>query len=122
MRRKPIFHLSRYSFFLGIYMKNSQVQNYNSGIGRLIVEDYLTPLGLTIGDLAKALNIHRDTLSALLNGKASLTTGMAMKLGKALDINPGFLLSFQVVRDIRQLSNNKVFQEELDSIEPLIKK
>lgn len=122
MRRKPIFHLSCYSFFLGIYMKHSQASNYDSTIGRLIVEDYLTPLGLTIGDLAKTVNIHRDTLSALLNGKASLTTGMAMKLGKALAINPEFLLTFQVMQDIRQLSTNKTFQEELDSITPLIKK
>ena len=103
-------------------MKHSQASNYDSTIGRLIVEDYLTPLGLTIGDLAKTVNIHRDTLSALLNGKASLTTGMAMKLGKALAINPEFLLTFQVMQDIRQLSTNKTFQEELDSITPLIKK
>lgn len=103
-------------------MEHSRLQNYDSAIGKLILEDYLTPLNLTIGDLAKALNIHRNTLSALLNGKASLTTGMAIKLGKALNVSPEFLLTFQVMQDIRQLSNNKVFQEELDSITPLIKK
>ena len=103
-------------------MEHSRLQNYDSAIGKLILEDYLTPLGLTIGDLAKALNIHRNTLSALLNGKASLTTGMAIKLGKVLNVSPEFLLTFQVMQDIRQLSNNKVFQEELDSITPLIKK
>ena len=103
-------------------MEHSRLQNYDSAIGKLILEDYLTPLNLTIGDLAKALNIHRNTFSALLNGKASLTTGMAIKLGKVLNVSPEFLLTFQVMQDIRQLSNNKVFQEELDSIEPLIKK
>lgn len=103
-------------------MEHSRLQNYDSAIGKLILEDYLTPLNLTIGDLAKALNIHRNTLSALLNGKASLTTGMAMKLGKVLNVSPEFLLTFQVMQDIRQLSNNKVFQEELDNITPLIKK
>lgn len=103
-------------------MTHSRLQNYNAILGKLILEDYLTPLNLTIGDLAKTLNIHRNTLSALLNGKASLTTGMAMKLGKALGISPEFLLTFQVMQDIRQLKNNKVFQEELDNIEPLIKK
>ena len=103
-------------------MEHSRLQNYNTNLGKLILEDYLTPLNLTIGDLAKALNVHRNTISALLNGKASLTTGMAMKLGKALGISPEFLLTFQVMQDIRQLKNNKVFQEELDNIEPLIKK
>lgn len=103
-------------------MTHSRLQNYNTNLGKLILEDYLTPLNLTIGDLAKTLNIHRNTLSALLNGKASLTIGMAMKLGKALGISPEFLLTFQVMQDIRQLKNNKVFQEELDNIEPLIKK
>lgn len=103
-------------------MEHSRLQNYNTNLGKLILEDYLTPLNLTIEDLAKALNVHRNTISALLNGKASLTTGMAIKLGKALGISPEFLLTFQVMQDIRQLKNNKVFQEELDNIEPLIKK
>lgn len=103
-------------------MTHSRLQNYNTNLGKLILEDYLTPLNLTIGDLAKALNVHRNTISALLNGKASLTTGMAMKLGKALGVSPEFLLTFQVMQDIRQLKSNKVFQEELDNIEPLIKK
>lgn len=102
-------------------MTHSRLQNYNTNLGKLILEDYLTPLNLTIGDLAKALNVHRNTISALLNGKASLTTGMAMKLGKALGVSPEFLLTFQVMQDIRQLKSNKVFQEELDNIEPLIK-
>ena len=103
-------------------MTHSRLQNYNTNLGKLILEDYLTPLNLTIGDLAKALNVHRNTISALLNGKASLTTGMAMKLGKALGVSPEFLLTFQVMSNIRQLKSNKVFQEELDNIEPLIKK
>ena len=102
-------------------MTHSRLQNYNATLGKLILEDYLTPLNLTIGDLAKALNVHRNTVSALLNGKASLTTGMAMKLGKVLNVSPEFLLTFQVMQDISQLKNNKVFQEELDNIEPLIK-
>ncbi len=74
-------------------MTHSRLQNYNAILGKLILEDYLTPLNLTIGDLAKALNV-----------------------------SPEFLLTFQVMQDIRQLKNNKVFQEELDNIEPLIKK
>lgn len=101
-------------------MEHSRLQNYNTNLGKLILEDYLTPLNLAIGDLAKTLNVHRNTISALLNGKASLTTGMAMKLGKALGISPEFLLTFQVMQDIRQLKNNKVFQEELDNITPLV--
>lgn len=103
-------------------MTNSRLQNYNATLGKLILEDYLTPLNLTIGDLAKALNVHRNTVSALLNGKASLTTSMAIKLGKVLSVSPEFLLTFQVMSDIRQLSANKTFQEELATITPLIKK
>lgn len=47
-------------------MTHSRLQNYNTNLGKLILEDYLTPLNLTIGDLAKALNVHRNTISALL--------------------------------------------------------
>lgn len=103
-------------------MEHSRQQNYITTFGKFILEDYLTPLNLTIDDLANALNVHRNTVSALLNGKASLTTSMAIKLGKVLSISPEFLLTFQVMQDIRQLSANKTFQEELDTITPLIKK
>ncbi len=35
---------------------------------------------LTVGEIAAGLNVARQTLSAILNGKASVTPAMAMRL------------------------------------------
>lgn len=38
---------------------------------------------LTVGEIAKGLGVTRQTLSAILNGKASITPAMAMRLEEA---------------------------------------
>ena len=43
----------------------------------------LEPLGLTITDAAKALDVSRKTLSALLNGRFGISPEMALRLSKA---------------------------------------
>lgn len=46
----------------------------------VIKEDILPELGLSVTEAAKQLGINRVTLSRLLNGKASITAEMAMRL------------------------------------------
>ena len=44
---------------------------------------YLEPLELTITATAQALDISRKTLSAIINGRASVTSDMALRFAKA---------------------------------------
>jgi len=46
--------------------------------GEVLREDVLIPLGLTTTEAAKCLRVNRKTLSALLNGRISLTPQMAV--------------------------------------------
>jgi addiction module HigA family antidote len=51
--------------------------------GEIIREDCLKPLGLTVTDAAKGLDVSRQSLSELLNGRNGISPAMALRLEKA---------------------------------------
>jgi antitoxin HigA-1 len=51
--------------------------------GEIIREDCLAPLGLSVTAAAKWLGVSRHSLSELLNGRASVSADMAIRLEKA---------------------------------------
>lgn len=51
--------------------------------GEVLREDVMKPLSLTVTEAAKRLGVTRKTLSELLNGKASLSPEMAVRISKA---------------------------------------
>jgi len=53
--------------------------------GEIIKGLCLDPLGLTITEAATALDVSRKTLSSIINGRARITTEMAVRLSKAFD-------------------------------------
>jgi len=53
--------------------------------GEVIKELCLEPLGLTVTAAAKALDVSRKTLSAVLNGNAGVSPEMAIRLSIAFD-------------------------------------
>ncbi len=48
--------------------------------GEILKELVITPLDLTITDVAEHLNISRKTLSKVLNGRGAITPEMALRL------------------------------------------
>jgi antitoxin HigA-1 len=51
--------------------------------GEIIREDCLAPLGLSITEAAKGLDVSRGHLSDLLNGHSGISAEMALRLEKA---------------------------------------
>ena len=51
--------------------------------GEVLRDLCLTPLGLTVTDAARALDVSRKTLSAILNGRAGVSPEMAVRLSLA---------------------------------------
>ena len=50
-------------------------------VGGMLLEEYIKPLGVTQGEFAEALKIDRPALNAIINGRRSLSVGMAYGLG-----------------------------------------
>jgi len=61
---------------------------------------------LTIEEVAKGLKTTRKTLSAIINGKQSVTPEMALKLAKAFNTSPEFWMHAQESYDLAQARKN----------------
>ncbi len=68
--------------------------------GEIIAEDVLKPLGLSVTDAARALGIGRQALSAVLNGRASLTPEMAVRVEKSFGPKWEVLMRLQLQYDV----------------------
>jgi antitoxin HigA-1 len=70
--------------------------------GDFIRTEIIEPAGLTVTAAAKALRVSRPTLSSLLNGNASLSGDMALRIEKAFGVNMDTLMRMQSSYDIVQ--------------------
>ncbi len=70
--------------------------------GKIIKEDYLLPLSITIKDMAEALAVSRKTLSKIINERGAITPDMALRLSRAFDTTPDFWLNLQKNYDLWQ--------------------
>lgn len=72
-------------------------------IGRVIWNGILEPLSLSVTKAAEALGVRRATLSDLINGKATLTAEMALRIHKAFGPDVDHLLRMQAAYDAAQI-------------------
>lgn len=55
----------------------------------------MEPLDLTMGALAEALGVTRQTMVKIVNGKAGISPEMALRLSEAFDTTPDLWLAMQ---------------------------
>ena len=70
--------------------------------GTIVREDCLKPLRLSVTEGAKRLGVGRQTLSNLVNEKASLSIEMGYRLSKAFGSTPETWLGMQLAFDLAQ--------------------
>jgi addiction module HigA family antidote len=93
-----------------------QAQRKPTSVGDVLLYEYLEPTGLRINDLADMLQVHRNTVSKLLNNNSKLTTDMAFRLAKVFDTSVEFWLNLQTNVDIWEIQNDPRTQEEMSRI------
>ena len=69
-------------------------------VGEMITEEFLGPLKLTQGQLAKAMGVSRRTVNELCTGKRAVTVDTALMLARVFDNTPDFWLNLQRRNDI----------------------
>jgi len=72
-------------------------------VGTIIRDEIINPLGLSVTEAADILGVARPTLSNLLNGKASLSPEMALRIEKAFGPKADHLLRMQLAYDLAQV-------------------
>ena len=68
--------------------------------GRIVRQECIEPLGLTIAQAARALRVTRQTLNNLVNGRSGISPEMAIRLSKAFGSSPEVWLGLQLEYDL----------------------
>jgi antitoxin HigA-1 len=70
--------------------------------GRIVREEILQPLGLSVTSGAKILGVSRQALNNLVNQRAGISPEMAVRLGKAFGASAQTWLRMQSNYDLAQ--------------------
>jgi addiction module HigA family antidote len=85
--------------------------------GEVLREEFLIPLGLSAGSLAKACGVPRTRIERIANEETSITADTALRLGKALGTSAQLWLNLQNDFDMRTAKSR--IGKELDKISPV---
>jgi addiction module HigA family antidote len=88
--------------------------------GEVLREEFLIPLGMSAGALAKACGVPRTRIERLANEESGVTADTALRLSKAFGTTAALWLNLQNDFDIRMA--RREIGKELDKIAPVIEK
>ena len=75
--------------------------------GEILRRLCLEPLGLTVTEAAAGLGVSRKTLSAIVNGRASVSPEMAVRLSLAFGTSAESWLNHQLQYDLWQVQKRR---------------
>jgi addiction module HigA family antidote len=68
----------------------------------MLLEEFLTPLGITQRQLADALHVPYQRINEIVNGRRGITPGTALRLAKYFGMSPDFWMNVQLRWDLFQ--------------------
>ena len=86
--------------------------------GEVLREEFLVPLNLSAGALAKACGLPRTRIERIAVETNGITAGTALRLGKALDTSAQLWVTWQNRYDV-EIAKREI-GKKLDKIEPII--
>ena len=86
--------------------------------GEILKELYLNELEISITDFANDIGVSRKAISAIVNGRKSVTAEMAMRFAKAMNTTPQLWLNLQSNYDLWHLAHEK--KECFSKIKPVL--
>ena len=87
--------------------------------GEILREDFLIPLKMSAGQLAKRLNVPRTRIERLVREQTSLTADTAMRLGRFFNTSPDFWMNIRASYDLSCLHTDKKLKAALNKIQPI---
>ena len=68
--------------------------------GRILKNQHLNPMAISLTDLAEILGVSRKTLSKIVNERGAITPEMALRLSRAFNTTPDLWLGLQQEYDL----------------------
>ncbi len=69
--------------------------------GEILYEEFMKPMEVSINALAREISVPPNRVSAIVNGKRSITANTALRLGKYFKVSLELWLNLQVDYDLR---------------------
>ena len=70
--------------------------------GEILKRDYLRPRGISVKDAAEQIGVTRQALNNVLNGKAGISSDMAIRLGCLFRVKPETIQQLQIEYELSQ--------------------
>lgn len=84
--------------------------------GEYLREEYLVPLGLSPGTLAKRLKLPRTRIERIVREEVGISSDTALRLGRYFGTTPQFWMNFQQAYELE--TGARMLAEELKAITP----
>lgn len=85
--------------------------------GEVLREEFLVPLDISAGTLAKVCGVPRTRIERIANEETSITADTALRLSKALKTSAQLWLNLQNVYDVQMAEQE--LGNDLDKIKPI---
>ena len=89
------------------------------GVGEILVEEFMGPLGLSQGALAKAMGVQRKHVNELCNNRPSVTAATALILARVFGNSPDIWLNTQRRRDLWDAMHSPRQRRRIERAAPL---
>src|SRR5580692_11061960 len=90
-----------------------------ASIGEILVEEFMEPMGLTQGALAKALGVQRKHVNELCNDRRAVTAPTALILARVFGNSADFWLNVQRRSDIWEAMHSPRDRERIKRARPI---
>ena len=68
--------------------------------GEILRDEFLTPMGISVYELAHAIKVPRSRANDIVRGRRAITTDTAIRLGRYFGTTPEFWINLQARYDL----------------------
>lgn len=89
------------------------------GVGEMLREEFMEPLGLTQNRLAEAMGVQRKHVNELCTGRRSITADTALMLARVFGNSADFWLNLQRRSDLWEALHSPERRQRIERARPL---
>ena len=90
-----------------------------AGVGEILIEEFMKPMGLTQGALAQAMGVQRKHVNELCNDRRAVTAPTALIFARVFGNSPDFWLNAQRRNDLWEAMRSPRERERIARARPL---
>jgi addiction module HigA family antidote len=88
-------------------------------VGEILIKEFMQPMGLTQGALAKAMGVQRKHVNELCNNRRNVTAPTALILARVFGNSPDFWLNVQRRSDLWEAMHSPRERKRIQRARPL---